>query len=205
MSNHQARILVTGASGHLGGLVLIHLIETFGYPPSQIIATSREPQSLAHWSERGIEVRKSDFSEPSSLAESFKGAEKLLLISTSSYDSEVRIQQHTQAINAAKQAGVGHIFYTSMPEPRCRWLASPRSHLGTEESDSSQRIEMDHPSQQLVFREPSNGPFPAHWRAAACTPPPEMAVLLTCRAAISPRRLLPHLSLMLASRIRLSL
>ena len=59
------KILVTGASGQFGSLVLTHLTQTYGYPASQIIATSRKIDSLTPWSELGVDVREADFGNPS--------------------------------------------------------------------------------------------------------------------------------------------
>jgi NAD(P)H dehydrogenase (quinone) len=132
MSTTQPKILITGVSGHFGRLALTHLIETYGYPPSQIIAASRNVQGLASWVERGVEVRTADFSDPQSLNESFRGVQRLLLVSTDSLDNAVRLQHHTNAVNAAKEAGVDHIFYTSMPEPETSLVAFASVHAGTE-------------------------------------------------------------------------
>ena len=134
MAAIQSKILVTGASGHLGALVLTHLTGTYGYPANLIIATSRNPEGLAHWAELGVEVRAADFNDPSNLAEAFKGAEKLLLVSTDSTDNDARLNSHLHAIAAAKSAGVAHIFYTSMPQPENSLVSFSRVHLKTEEA-----------------------------------------------------------------------
>lgn len=132
MAANQSKILVTGASGHFGALVLTHLTGTYGYPANLIIATSRNPEGLAHWAELGVEVRGADFNEPANLAEAFKGAEKLLLVSTDSTDNEARLNSHLHAIDAAKAAGVSHIFYTSMPQPENSLVSFSHVHLETE-------------------------------------------------------------------------
>jgi NAD(P)H dehydrogenase (quinone) len=132
MAANQSKILVTGASGHLGALVLTHLTGTYGYPPNLIIATSRNPEGLAQWVELGVEVCAADFYQPESLVEAFKGAEKLLLVSTDSTDNEARLNSHLNAITAAKSAGVSHIFYTSMPQPDDSLVSFAHVHLETE-------------------------------------------------------------------------
>ena len=40
-------ILVTGASGHLGGAIIRHLLDSQGLAPSRIVAASRNPEKLA--------------------------------------------------------------------------------------------------------------------------------------------------------------
>lgn len=108
----MSKILISGASGHLGSLVIKHLLESQGVAPQDIIAASRDPSKLAAFTAKGIEVRKVDFADPATLESAFQGVDRLLLISTDAIGS--RIAQHKAAIDAAKQASVGRIFYTSM-------------------------------------------------------------------------------------------
>jgi len=129
---NQPKILVTGASGQFGSLVLTHLTQTYGYPAGQIIATSRNIQGLSQWAELGVDVREADFNNPSSLVQSFQGASKVLLISTDSLDNEVRLQQHLNAVAAAKEAGVGHLLYTSLPDAEKSLVSFASVHFGTE-------------------------------------------------------------------------
>src|SRR5215217_8215650 len=110
-------LLVTGASGQLGRLVLDALLAS-GVAPASIIATSRDPSKLATYAEKGIQTRRADFDDPGSLAAAFAGADRILVVSTDALDVPgKRLTQHTAAINAAKAAGAGHILYTSMPNP----------------------------------------------------------------------------------------
>ncbi len=125
-------ILITGASGHFGGLVLTHLTEALGVPPSQIVATSRNPANLSEWAAKGVQTRKADYNDPETLHEAFKGAERLLLVSTDSLEGGVRLAQHLRAVEAAKAAGVEHIFYTSLPEAEDSLISFAPDHLGTE-------------------------------------------------------------------------
>jgi NAD(P)H dehydrogenase (quinone) len=111
------RLLVTGASGHLGRLVLDKLIAR-GVSADRIIATTRDTSKLADYAAKGIEVRKADFDDTAGLAEAFKGAARLVLISTDALDDQgTRRRQHANAVEAAKAAGVKHVVYTSMPDP----------------------------------------------------------------------------------------
>jgi NAD(P)H dehydrogenase (quinone) len=125
-------LLVTGASGHLGRLVLDHLLAD-GIDAGRIVATTRDPSKLADYAARGIEVRKADFAEPASLAEAFRGVDRVALISTDAIGQ--RLDQHKAAIAAAKAAGVNHIVYTSMPNPTPESLITfAAEHRGTEEA-----------------------------------------------------------------------
>lgn len=127
----QNTLLVTGASGHLGRRVLELLLEANA---GKMIATTRNPEGLADFSARGVEVREADFNDPAGLANAFRGADRLLLISTDATDIPGRrLQQHLNAVSAAKEAGVSHIVYTSLisPEPGSPVLLAP-DHWGTE-------------------------------------------------------------------------
>ena len=132
MSTASPKILVTGASGNLGGLVLHHLIETFQYPKDDLVAASRNPESLSRWSDLGIEVRKADFADPASLVKSFQGIDRLLFISTDSPVNDLRLSLHRNAIEAIKTAGVPQVVYTSMPEPETSPVSFSKVHLTTE-------------------------------------------------------------------------
>jgi NAD(P)H dehydrogenase (quinone) len=129
--NHQPTLLVTGASGHLGRRVIELLLESQN---RTIIATTRTPEKLADFGERGVIVRPADFENPASLAEAFAGADRLLLISTDALGVPgQRLNQHRNAVKAAEQAGVSHVVYTSLinPGPDSPVLLAP-DHHGTE-------------------------------------------------------------------------
>jgi NAD(P)H dehydrogenase (quinone) len=109
------KLLVTGAAGQLGRLVLDNLLEAKAGP---IVATTRDPAKLADYAKRGVEVRKADFNDPSTLKATFAGVERLLLISTGDLFPEgARLRQHRAAVQAAVDAGVKHVVYTSAPAP----------------------------------------------------------------------------------------
>ena len=107
-------IIVTGASGQFGRAAAERLIKMA--PPGELILTTRRPEQLADLASAGAQVRYADFDDPASLATAFKGGTKMLLISTARAGS--RLQQHKNAIEAAKAAGVGHVAYTSFVNAR---------------------------------------------------------------------------------------
>ncbi len=102
---------LTGANGHLGRLVIKHLLAQV--PANQIIATTRDPQQLADIASPGVIVRRADFSDPTTLAAAYAGATRLLIIST--YVVGKSVELHKAAIAGAVAAGVKHIVYTSTP------------------------------------------------------------------------------------------
>ncbi|TIN66905.1 MAG: SDR family NAD(P)-dependent oxidoreductase, partial [Mesorhizobium sp.] len=82
-------------------------------------------------------TRAADFDDTLSLEAAFKGADRVLIISTGEIDllHGKRLRQHQNAVAAAKKAGVSHLLYTSMPNPE---PVSPvlfaNDHYGTEQA-----------------------------------------------------------------------
>ncbi|WP_201986606.1 SDR family oxidoreductase [Hymenobacter rubidus] len=125
-------IAITGATGHLG-LATIKAL-TAKIAPSEIVAVVRDPQKAANTLPQGVAVRQGDYNDPAALLAAFQGIETVLLISSSELETEPRIREHRNVIDAAKQAGVRHLIYTSVvnPSPESAFGASP-SHFATEE------------------------------------------------------------------------
>ena len=131
----MSKLLVTGAAGQLGQSIIRHLLETSKVPASDIIAASRDPQKLAGLAEKGIETRKADFDDEAGLVAAFKGADRVLIISTDDLANPgKRLIQHRNAVSAAAKAGVKHVVYTSMPNPDKSLISFAPDHLGTEEA-----------------------------------------------------------------------
>lgn len=103
-------IVVTGASGQLGRLVIDALLRT--QPADSLVAAVRTPAKAADLAARGVQVREADYSRPETLGPAFAGADKLLLISSSEIGQ--RAKQHQAVIDAAKATGVQLIAYTSL-------------------------------------------------------------------------------------------
>lgn len=131
----SATLLVTGASGKFGRLVIKSLLEDQGVAPTSVVAATRDPSKLADLAAKGVKTIAADFDDPASLAAAFKGVDRLLLVSTDALGQPgKRLAQHKAAVAAAKSAGVGHILYTSMPAPDGSLVVFAPDHLGTEEA-----------------------------------------------------------------------
>src|SRR5437016_1614025 len=96
-------IVITGATGHLGRLVIEDLI-TAGTPADEILALGRNSEKLAQLPTRTAHA---DYADEATLREPFQGADAVLFISSS--EPGQRIAQHRNVVEAAKNAGVGRI------------------------------------------------------------------------------------------------
>lgn len=121
-------IVVTGASGQLGRLVIEALLKKM--PAGEIVAAVRSPGKVADLAARGVQVRQADYDQPASLLAAFQGADKLLLISASEVGR--RVPQHRAVIDAAKVAGVGLLAYTSLLHADSSPLPLAAEHKETE-------------------------------------------------------------------------
>jgi len=105
------RIIVSGASGQLGRLVVKDLLAR-GVPAQSLILVSRTPEALQEFAKLGASTRFGDFHQPQSLPAAFAGGTKMLLISIG-FGGGPRPEAHKHAIDAAVAAGVKLIAYTS--------------------------------------------------------------------------------------------
>jgi NAD(P)H dehydrogenase (quinone) len=121
-------ITVTGATGHLGRLVIQSLLEKI--PAKEVTAAVRDPDKAKDLADLGVQVRLADYTRPATLKPAFTGTEKLLLISAS--DIGQRARQHQAVIEAALESGVDLMAYTSMLHADRSPLALSAEHKQTE-------------------------------------------------------------------------
>lgn len=121
-------IVVTGATGQLGQLVIAALLETTA--PSQIVAAVRDVAKAGKLAALGVQVRAADYNDASSLDAAFAGASKILLISSNEVGQ--RVQQHQNVIDAAKRSGAGLLVYTSLLHADTSPMALAAEHVATE-------------------------------------------------------------------------
>lgn len=127
------KIGITGATGHLGRLVVKQLKEKTA--AEHIVALVRNTQKAA---ELGVESRIFDYDKPETLSESLKGIDHLLLISGNEIGQ--RKTQHENVIRAAQDVGVKWIVYTSLLHADTSSLSLAVEHLFTEKALQSSGI-----------------------------------------------------------------
>jgi NAD(P)H dehydrogenase (quinone) len=112
-------ILITGATGGLGKETIDALLEKI--PASQIVALARNRDKTAELEQRGITIRIGDYTDYPSLVNAFQGIEKVLAISAAALSD--RISQEKNVIDAAVEAGVSHLVFTSIQRREDRkWI-----------------------------------------------------------------------------------
>jgi NAD(P)H dehydrogenase (quinone) len=99
-------IAITGATGHLGRLVVAAVKARA--PASDLVALVRSPSKAA---DLGVATREADYDRPDTLDRALEGIDTLLLISAPQVGD--RVAQHQNVIDAARRARVGRIAYTS--------------------------------------------------------------------------------------------
>lgn len=123
-------IVVTGATGQFGRLVIEGLLRTI--PAAGLGVSVRDPAKADDLQRRGVRVAEGDFADPASLAAAFDGAEQVLIVSVNRLGAEA-VAQHTQAIEAAKRAGARRVLYTSHQAASASSAFVPaRDHAATE-------------------------------------------------------------------------
>lgn len=127
------KIGITGATGQLGQLVVNSLKTKIA--SDKIVALVRNPEKAT---DLGVEARAFEYNQEN-LADQLKDIDTLLLISSSEIGQ--RIAQHQNVINAAKQAGVKRIVYTSLLKAGKTNLGLGPEHVATEAAIKASGLE----------------------------------------------------------------
>lgn len=107
----MGKLLLTGVDGNLGAEAAKILMELEN--KENLIFCGYNPDALKPYADIGIETRVTNFNHKEGLAEAFAGAERLALISMPFVGAK-RQNAHRNAVDAAKEAGVKQIIYTSL-------------------------------------------------------------------------------------------
>lgn len=121
-------ILVTGATGKLGTLVIEKLLKTV--PAGCIVAGVRDTAAAAAHAARGVHVRVLDYDRPETLDAAFAGVDRVLLISSNAVDR--RLRQHVNVVVAAARTDVSLLAYTSILHADTSPLLLAEEHRATE-------------------------------------------------------------------------
>ncbi|WP_433053088.1 SDR family oxidoreductase [Dactylosporangium sp. CS-033363] len=113
-------ITVTGATGHLGQLILREL------KGQDVRAVARRPEAVD-----GVEARLGDYDRPETLTGALAGTDTLVFVSAS--EAGKRLPQHRNVIDAAIEAKVGRIVYTSITHADTNPIPLAPEHKATEE------------------------------------------------------------------------
>lgn len=101
---------ISAATGQLGQLIVPLLLEHV--KPSELNLVVRNPAKAEAFAEQGVRIHQADYTDFDALVEGLQGTDKLLFISAFRSMPE-STKDHQNVIDAAKQAGVKHIIYTS--------------------------------------------------------------------------------------------
>ena len=103
------KIVVTGATGHLGSAVIQTLLTKM--QPGQISIITRNKEKRAEFESKGFGAFLGGYDNVDALENAMDGADTVLLISSG--DQGDRMQEHKNVVDAAIKKGVKQIAYTS--------------------------------------------------------------------------------------------
>src|SRR5882672_8004235 len=109
LSNNKKLIAVIGATGQQGGGVVTALQARGQF---KVRALTRNPDKHRELAEEVVEA---DLDKPETLEAAFEGAHGVFLV-TNFYGGADELKQATAAIRAAKDAGVKHFIWSTLPD-----------------------------------------------------------------------------------------
>jgi NAD(P)H dehydrogenase (quinone) len=102
-------ILVTGATGHVGGAI-VRRLRSLGL---ETVAMVRNPAAAGQRLPAGTPLRVADYEDSSALRRAFAGADQVILVSSDG-DARAVMRHHANAISAAAAAGPSRIVFMSI-------------------------------------------------------------------------------------------
>lgn len=120
-------LAITAASGHFGRLALAEAVRV---RPGEVVAIVRDPSRLGPPPD-GVEARTADYGDRTAMAAALAGVDALLMVSSSEVGN--RVEHHRNVIDAARDAAVGKVVYTSAPRATTSSLVLAPDHKATEE------------------------------------------------------------------------
>lgn len=126
----KGKYLVTGASGRLGTVIIDTLLEVL--EPNLIIAGLHNMKNASKFKSKKVETRQVDYSNKDTCKKAFEGVDKLFFISGYPGQSVSRQDQHKNVIEAAIEAKVKHLYYTSLINCQLNEASIAEDHKFTE-------------------------------------------------------------------------
>src|SRR5438045_2971952 len=109
-SNNKKLIAVIGATGHQGGGVVGALQASGQF---KVRALSRNPGKHRNLTDEVVEA---DLDRPETLKAAFEGAHGVFLVTNNWEQATDEVKQATAAVHAAKDAGVNHLIWSTLPD-----------------------------------------------------------------------------------------
>src|SRR5437588_10775934 len=110
LSNNKKLIAVIGATGQQGGGV-VRALQAHGQ--FKVRALTRSPDKNRELAEEVVEA---DLDRPETLKVAFEGAHGVFLVTNFWEPGTDEIKQATAAVRAAKEAGVKHFVWSTLPD-----------------------------------------------------------------------------------------
>ncbi|WP_143462507.1 SDR family oxidoreductase [Levilactobacillus enshiensis] len=102
------KIVVTGATGHLGQQIVKQLGQRVS--PQAITLGVHTPAKAAAFQQQGMQVRPLDYRDQTSIVTVLQAADVAIYVPSKSHDSFSRVTEFENVIGAAEKAAVGHLI-----------------------------------------------------------------------------------------------
>jgi len=133
----RMRYIITGCDGKLGGRVAENMLKAV--PAKELIFTCPFLNQLStekreKWEKLGAVVRQANYDSKGEMVQAFEGGDRIYIVSAVTI-GEIRVRQHKNVVDAAIEAGVKHITYTSFlgaSDPAYKHVYVTPDHTATE-------------------------------------------------------------------------
>lgn len=119
------KIMVTGAAGGYGHYA-VDFVKQFA-PEAEVYGLVRNADDAAGLEAKGVHARIGDYADKASLVKAFEGINRILFVSVPIHDLQINV------VEAAKEAGIQFIAYTSIADPQYSKFTLEINHSKTEE------------------------------------------------------------------------